>query len=347
MSDQPWGTPPDGASDSRVPAVGPDNRVPAVGPDSRVPAVGPDGGSADRVPDPPGGAPGQVSDSAPGPAASDAVPVCPRHPDRVSYVRCQRCGRPVCPQCQRPAPVGIQCVDCVNAATRATAPRATFGEGRVSARPVVTLTIVGLCAVAFVAQLSNPRLSEQLQFVPVLGAADPWRFLSAAFLHANLMHIAFNMIALWMVGPFLEASLGRARFVTLYLLAALGGSTALVVAARIGGLPGSGLWSIGVVGASGAVFGLFGAVLVVLRRTGRSASGIVGVLALNAFIGFVVPGIAWQAHLGGLVVGALLGTAYAYAPKAHRRAVSVAASVAVAAALVVVVVGIYRAVNLL
>ncbi len=291
--------------------------------------------------DQPWGTPPDRPDDVPTPAGG--VPVCPRHPDRVSYVRCQRCGRPMCAECQRPAPVGIQCVDCVSLGARATAPRATFGEGRVSARPVVTLTIIGLCAAAFLAQVAVPGFTRDLQFVPVLGADEPWRFLSAAFLHAGLLHIGFNMVALWMVGPFLEASLGRARFVTLYLLAALGGSAAMVVAARATG----DLWWTGVVGASGAVFGLFGAVLVVLRRTGRSAQGIVGVIVINVILGFVVQGIAWQAHLGGLVVGALLGAAYAYAPRARRLAISVASSVAVVLALAVVVVGIYQSVGLL
>ncbi|MCL2090976.1 MAG: rhomboid family intramembrane serine protease [Micrococcales bacterium] len=310
MSDQPWGTPSDR----------------------------PDG----------------VSDGAPVPA--DAVPVCPRHRDRASYVRCQRCGRPVCPQCQRPAPVGIQCVDCVNVGTRAAAPRATFGEGRVSDRPVVTLTLIGLCVVAFVAQMAVPGFTHDLQFVPRDSADEPWRFLSAAFLHSTefLLHIVFNMLALWMVGPFLEASLGRARFVTLYLLSALGGSVGMLVAAKVTSpvlptLPvlAHTLWYVEVVGASGAVFGLFGAVLVVLRRTGRSAQGIVGVLVINGVLGFVVPHIAWQAHLGGLVVGAALGAAYAYAPRARRREVSLAASLAVALALVLVAVGIYQSVGLL
>ena len=305
--------------------------------------------SGQAVPDPPWGRPPGIpgtpdgASGAPGPAGD--VPVCPRHPDRVSYVRCQRCGRPVCPQCQRPAAVGVQCVDCVNAGSRATAPRAAFGEGAVSARPVVTLTFVALCVVAFVAQLTVPRVTDRLQFVPALGDSEPWRFLSAAFLHASLLHITFNMIALWMVGPFLEAMLGRARYVTLYLLAAGGGSVAMVVAARV--TNDVTLWWTGVVGASGAVFGLFGAVLVVLRRTGRSAQGIVGVIVLNVVLGFVVRGIAWQAHLGGLVVGATLGAAYAYAPRNRRREISVAASIAVAAVLVVVVLGIYRNVGLL
>ncbi|WP_448631754.1 rhomboid family intramembrane serine protease [Cellulomonas soli] len=137
------------------------------------------------------------------------------------------------------------------------------------------------------------------------------------------------MIALWMVGPWLEMALGRARYITLYLLSAVGGSVgALVLATATSG------WMVGLVGASGAVFGLFGAVLVVLRRLGRDAGGIIGILVVNAVLGFVLPGIAWQAHLGGLVTGALLGAAYAYAPQGRQKVVAVTASLVVAGALV-------------
>jgi len=208
----------------------------------------------------------------------------------------------------------------------------------------VTLTVIGLCALAYVAQLTVPGFTGQWAFFAVLGADEPWRFLTAAFLHSpsGFMHIVLNMVALWAVGPYLETSLGRARYITLYLLSALGGSTAMVVWADL-----SGAWFTAVVGASGAVFGLFGAVLVVLRRTGRSARGIIAVVALNTVIGFLVPGIAWQAHLGGLVVGALLGTAYAYAPRHRRRTVSITASVTAGVVLVLVAVGVYASVGLI
>ena len=242
-------------------------------------------------------------------------------------------------------------MDCVSASNRAVAPRATFGEGRVSGRPVVTLAIISLCAVAFMGELTIPGFMDQFQFEPLLGVDEPWRFVTAAFLHANVLHIAFNMFALWMVGPFLETSLGRARYITLYLLAALSGSVAMVVAAWVTSPVihddvASG-WMVGVVGASGAVFGLFGAVLVVLKRTGRSAQGIIGVLVINGILGFVIQGIAWQAHLGGLLAGAALGAAYAYAPRKHRLEISVAASLAVALILVGVVVGVYLKVGLM
>lgn len=273
------------------------------------------------------------------PPEAAAPPVCPRHPDRVSYVRCQRCGRPVCPDCQRPAPVGVHCVDCVNEARRAARPTHTALGGRVrGGQPVVTLTLIVLCVAGYVLQSTVPGFTQRWWFSPVEGAFEPWRFLTAAFLHSpsTVLHIVFNMVALWMVGPYLEGTLGRARYLTLYLVSAIGGSVGAVLLAPV-----TDGWGQAMVGASGAVFGLFGAVLVVLRRLGRDAGGILGVIVLNGVLSFVLPGIAWQAHLGGLVVGAALGAAYAYAPKERQKVVSVLASVGVPAALVVLTVVTY------
>lgn len=271
----------------------------------------------------------------PGGPAPSAVPVCPRHPDRVSYVRCQRCDRPVCAECQRPAAVGVHCVDCVREANRTAAqPRSAFGAPLGSGRPVVTYTLIALCVASFVLQLTvGQRWTNALVFAPFLGEIEPWRFLTAAFLHSPsmLLHIGFNMYALWILGQSLEPALGRWRFVALYLLSAIGGSVTVTL---LSAPTVAGGWATGVLGASGAVFGLFGAILVVLRRLGRSARPIVVVLVLNAVIGFVVPGISWESHLGGLVTGAVLGLAYAYAPKERRTVVGVAATVAVAVVLV-------------
>lgn len=268
----------------------------------------------------------------PGPAPTPP-PVCPRHPDRIAYVRCQRCGRPTCPECQRPAAVGIQCVDCVrDAAAQQPVARTAFGGRVTGGRPVVTLTLIALCAISYVLQMVSPGWTQALAFAPYLGESEPWRFLTSAFLHStgSLLHIAFNMIALWSVGPFLETSLGRWRYLALYLLSAVGGSVMFLLLAE----PYTVSWLTGLVGASGAVFGLFGAVLVVLRRVGSSARGIVAVLAINAVLGFVLPGVAWQAHLGGLLVGAALGAAFAYAPRERRLPVAVGACVATGAVLV-------------
>src|SRR5690606_6982731 len=128
---------------------------------------------------------------------------------------------------------------------------------------------------------------------PVIGRFEPWRFLTAAFLHSPgwYVHIIFNMVALWMVGPYLETTLGRLRYTVLYLLSAVGGSVAVVAVASLAHSQQQ--WFTGVVGASGAVFGLFGAVLVVVRRLGGNARGILGVIAVNVVLSFVVSGISW------------------------------------------------------
>lgn len=270
-----------------------------------------------------------------GDPTSSAPPVCPRHPDRISYIRCQRCGRPACPECQRPAAVGVHCVDCVREAARtAPQPRTAFGAPLRQGRPVVTYTLIAMCVVSYVLQLTVGRdWTGALAFAPFLGELEPWRFLTSAFLHSPsmILHIAFNMYALWILGQSLEPALGRWRFVSLYLLSALGGSVAVTLLATPAF---TGPWVQGVVGASGAVFGLFGAIFVVLRRLGRSATPIVAILVINAAIGFLVPGISWQSHLGGLVTGVLLGAAYAYAPRDRRLLLGVLATIAVGLLLV-------------
>ncbi|MEO5609458.1 MAG: rhomboid family intramembrane serine protease [Ornithinibacter sp.] len=254
------------------------------------------------------------------PDAVEQTPVCPRHPDRESYVRCQRCRRPTCPQCQRPAAVGVQCVDCVRegAATVRQA-RTVFGGAVGDARPQATIAIIGICVAVFVAQQLIPSLTYRIAFVPALSVAEPWRFLTSAFAHSrgNILHIAFNMYALWIMGNYLEPLLGRARFVAVYLLSALGGSVVFLLLSAprtfsdyLAGQGGS--WYGGAVGASGAVFGLFGAFLVLQRSLGRSAAGMYVIIGINAVLGFVIPGIAWQAHLGGFLTGAAAAAAVAH-----------------------------------
>jgi len=266
----------------------------------------------------------------PGPPPPDsahtAAPTCPRHPDRVSYVRCQRCGRPACPECQRPAAVGVHCVDCVHEANKTSRAARTVLGGRISAsnRPVATITFVGLSVLLFLAGYVLP-IYQMMAFSPAVGAIQPWRMLTSAFLHAGWLHLLVNMYALWIVGPFLEQMLGRWRFVALYLLSAFGGSVAVVWL---------GAWVQPVVGASGAVFGLFAAIAVVLRRTGRDARQILIVIAINVVFSLVIARVSWQAHLGGLVVGAALGFLFAYLPR-ERRTVGAVAGVAGSAVILV------------
>lgn len=246
----------------------------------------------------------------PQPAAGPSV--CPRHPDREAYVRCQRCGRPACPECQRPAAVGIQCVDCVREAARTTpSAKTVFGGRATDGTPVITYSIIGICAVVYLLQRVDSSVTEKYAFAPFLGWTEPWRFLTAAFLHSpdTIFHILLNMFALWSLGQYLEPMLGRARFAALYLISGIGGQVAVTLLAGSPSLAGiqSGqnvAWFQPVVGASGAIFGLFGALLVLNRHLGRSSAAMYATIAINAAFGFIYPGIAWQAHLGGLITGA-------------------------------------------
>lgn len=266
---------------------------------------------------------------------SAQVPVCPRHPDRPSYVRCQRCGRPACPDCQRAAAVGFQCVDCVNETKRTTpAVKTVYGGAVATGRPLVTLGIIALCAVMYVLQWVVPGewIYQNLAFANVFathefGAFEPWRMLTAAFLHSQgfILHIVLNMYMLWIFGQALEPLLGRIRFLAVYLISAIGGSVGYLVLtpAYVPGVPLS-----GVVGASGAIFGLFGAMLLVQRHRGGDTRQLWILIIINGVIGFVVPQIAWQAHLGGLVTGALCAAVITYAPRGARQGLLHAAGLA-------------------
>jgi membrane associated rhomboid family serine protease len=266
--------------------------------------------------------------------ADQGVPVCPRHPDRESYVRCQRCERPTCPECQRPAAVGIQCVDCVREGAKGgRSARTPFGAAvSGNTQPRVTQTIIGLCVAAYLLQiLTSANVTQDFKFAPVFALAEPWRLLTAAFLHSpsSPLHILFNMYALWMTGPYLEALLGRVRFTALYLLSALGGSVVYLLLSSPENVD---QWGGGTVGASGAVFGLFGAFFVVQRRLNRDTGPLLAIIAINFALGFL-PGVAWQAHLGGLVTGLLAAAVLVYSPKLNRTAIQSAGLAAIAVLL--------------
>jgi len=286
------------------------------------------------------------------PAPYQAEPVCPRHLDRVSYVRCQRCGRPTCPECQQPAAVGIQCVDCVREGQKSMRmPRTQFGaKVTQDGRPVVTLTIIVICVAVWLLQEASPQVTVKLAFVPMLGASEPWRFLTAAFAHSpgQLLHILFNMYALWILGQYLEPMLGRIRFAALYLVSALGGSVGFLLLASppasVAGVPNNS-WMTQMVGASGAVFGLFGALIVLNRHLGRSSAPMFAVLAINAVLGFVVPGIAWQAHLGGFLTGVAVAAVITATAPQNRRRLQLPALVAVLILLVVAATAKYALVD--
>jgi membrane associated rhomboid family serine protease len=207
--------------------------------------------------------------------------------------------------------VGIQCVDCVREAARTSPGARTIFGGRVTdGRPVVTYAIIAICGAVFLGQLASDEVTNRFAFAPSLGWVEPWRFVTAAFLHSPdmFLHIAFNMFALWTLGQYLEPMLGRARFAALYLISGVGGQVAVTLLAGSPTLEGlrsgqDGAWETYVVGASGAIFGLFGALLVLNRHLGRSSTGMFATLAINALIGFIYPNISWQAHLGGFLTG--------------------------------------------
>jgi membrane associated rhomboid family serine protease len=157
-----------------------------------------------------------------------------------------------------------------------------------------------------------------------------WRLLTSGFLHFGPVHLAFNMIALWVIGRDLETVLGRGRFVAVYLVSLLGGSAAVFLLENPDRLT---------AGASGAVYGLMGGLAVVLLRMRRSPGPALGIIAINVVITFVVPGLSLFGHLGGLAFGTAATAAMAYAPAARRVPVQVAAIVA----LVVVIAGLVLA----
>jgi membrane associated rhomboid family serine protease len=274
------------------------------------------------------------------------VPACYRHPGRETYVSCVRCGRYACPDCMRSASVGQQCVDCVGQGAQSTrAARTAFG-GRPAAGAVVTWTLVAINVAVFLVTWIRPNLVNDLEMIgyatfgaggPVQGvAAGQWyRLITSAFLAPGLgslgfLDILFNMWALIFVGPALEGLLGRVRFLAVYVLSALGGGVLYYFLAAP---------NAAAAGASGAIFGLFGAWFVVARRLRLDTRGIVILIAINLALSFFYHNIiAWQDHIGGLLTGALLTAAYVYAPTKNRVVLQVLATVAVLAALVIAVV---------
>jgi membrane associated rhomboid family serine protease len=275
-------------------------------------------------------------------AAGDTGDFCYRHPDRQSYILCQRCGRTVCAECQTQAAVGVHCPECVREAQQsapktksATVTRMRTAMRPSSGKPVVTyaLIIVNLAVfgLEFVTGGYAGAVFQWLAYTGGLTETQPWRMLTSAFVHSpgSIFHILFNMYSLFIFGPIIENLVGRGRFLALYLLAALGGSVAVLLLA-----PAS-----VVVGASGAIFGLLGAFFVIQRKLGGTSVQLLIVIGLNLVIGFVVPNVAWQAHVGGLVVGAGVAAIYLATRRRAQRGAQIAAVAGVAAALVAVTVG--------
>jgi membrane associated rhomboid family serine protease len=195
--------------------------------------------------------------------------------------------------------------------------RTRFGGRIGSGEATATKWIIGVCVAVYLVELAFPAfMYTWLAFTP--GPADLpssfaggawWQPLTAAFLHSTPLplHLMFNMYALYIVGPYLEQRLGRSRFLATYLLSALGGSVLVLLLHAAGG-----------VGASGAVFGLFGSWFVVNRRLGVSAGPVLALIAINLVLSFTIARISWQAHVGGLITGVALTALLVYAPARNR-----------------------------
>lgn len=242
--------------------------------------------------------------------------VCYRHPDRHSFTLCQRCGKTICAQCQIASSVGVLCPQCVKEAQPSAAKRtgrsARAFTRRASGTSAVTYGIMILCGLVFVAQwlgaqFGGNAVTAALWYAPLYSLPqmfEPWRMVTSMFTHSTgfLLHILFNMYALWLFGRNLEQLLGRAWFLVLYLYAGLGGSLMVMGWVYVD------LESIRVatVGASGAIFGVLAATLVAYRAARVNITSLAVLIAINFGIGFL-PGtsISWQAHLGGMIVGAV------------------------------------------
>lgn len=281
-------------------------------------------------------------------AAADGSLSCYRHPGREANIRCTRCERPICPECMIDASVGFQCPDCVRQGSgtghgpAAGRPRTVAG-GSITVDPrLVTKILLGINVVVYLAVLARgTALVDDLMLLgsaptyyggPPEGVAEGqwYRLVTSMFLHQEMWHIAFNMLGLWWLGGPLEAALGRARYLTLYLVSGLAGSalTYWLSAPQQGSL-----------GASGAIFGLLGATAVLMRRLNYDMRPVFALLAVNLVITFNPwGGIAWQAHVGGLVAGTLIAIGMVHAPRERRALVQYGTSALVLAAVILVVV---------
>lgn len=257
---------------------------------------------------------------------------CYRHSDREAYVRCQRCERYICPACQTEAAVGFLCPEDsgVSAATRVVnkAPRQV--RKLFASDSLVTTTLIALCVVIWVLQiLPGSLVTNQLAYAPFVTPFEPWRMITTGFLHSTSspFHLLLNMYSLYIFGRALEPMLGALRFLWLYLISLLGGSVAV-------------LWMMQptdwTVGASGAIFGLMGAYFVVARSLGYSSNQFVGLIAINLAFGFLIPGIAWQAHLGGLIAGMAVAGAYSITRGLNKQVLQRVYLLGIFAALVVI-----------
>ena len=264
-------------------------------------------------------------------ASEQEAPVCYRHTDREAHIRCQRCDRRICPDCMRPAAVGFQCPNCVAEGAKDTrAGRTPYGAVRSGNPALTSQVLIGINVAVWVLILvtgwRNSPLIDRLALLPrgglfnvgggqvaqVTGVADgaPWLLLTSMFAHVDIWHIGFNMLALYALGPQLELAIGRTRFLLLYFVSGLAASATVMWLSA----PTS-----QTLGASGAVFGLMGALLVLAVKVRGDVRTILTWVGINFLVTVVFASfISWQGHLGGFVSGAVIGAIIVYAPRQQR-----------------------------
>jgi membrane associated rhomboid family serine protease len=269
-------------------------------------------------------------------ATEISAPVCYRHPDRVTGLSCSRCGRSICVECSHDAAVGQLCPECATSSDRHQVVRSRDAFARPSfGNAPVTMTLIAVTGAIFFIGFLSPEADRTLfvnlaQLNALVAAGEWWRVFSAALLHGSVMHILFNMYALYLFGPRMEQQVGSPAFATLYVACAGAGGVAAYLVLGIDSPP--------MVGASGAIFGLFGAWMFVawkIRSTpgGRSMfTNLLVLLAINLALPLFVPNIAWQAHLGGFAAG--LGIAFLWSVLAVGKPNAVAIRTAIAGGVI-------------
>jgi membrane associated rhomboid family serine protease len=238
---------------------------------------------------------------------------CYRHPDRETYVSCAECGRGICPDCMTFGPVGIRCPDHASSGGRAAAPQRTARRAARSLSvqgPFVTQALIAINVGVYVLELvlggelngtGNWLYENGVLFGPLVADGEWWRLLTSAFLHYGIFHLGINMLVLWFIGPALEEYLGHGRYALLYVVSGLAGAAGALI------------WSPNAltVGASGAIWGIMGAALVLeARRIYVFGGQALGLVVLNLAFTFLVPGVSIGGHVGGLVGGALAALAF-------------------------------------
>jgi membrane associated rhomboid family serine protease len=230
---------------------------------------------------------------------------CYRHPDRETLLSCSNCDRPICTSCMTQAAVGVRCPECAGGKpARQRAPR-PVGRAAATGTPVATYTLVAINVLLFLVEMAqgvmvrgvggSQLVDDGAIYGPAIADGEWWRMITGGFLHAGLIHIAFNMYLLWILGGALERFAGSLRFLAIYFVALLWGSAGALLLS-----PDS-----RTVGASGAVFGLMAALFLLERQKGIALLGgsVGALLAINLVFTFAFPGVSIGGHIGGILGG--------------------------------------------